>query len=227
MKSTLRAVTVAVAALLAACPELESPLATVTGRIVGASPGAYVYPEGRPDLMIAVASDGTYRLEGVPTSVDTFILFDGAPYPTGRAERVDLELDGGGVNRIADRFGCGAAVDEALRMPLAGAVLATVSVEGGATVAGPSFTIAGTEHLNLTPPSGSQFIYPLPPESFEVSARLPGFSGAQAPVDVAPGLTVDAALYLLVDATAPKPGCAALPGCDGMLTCDVATGLCG
>lgn len=225
MKSTLRAVAVAVAALLAACPELESPVATVTGRIVGASPGGYVYPWGRPDLKVAVASDGTYRLEAVPTSVEAFILFDGAPYPTGRAERVDLELEGGDVNRVADRFGGGATlVDEALRMPLAGAVLATVSVEGGATVAGPSFTVAGTEHLNVTPLSG--LIYPLPPESFEVSARLPGFSGAQAPVDVAPGQTVDPALYLLVDATAPKPGCAALPGCDGMLTCDVATGYC-
>jgi hypothetical protein len=223
----LRAAALAAAALLAACPELESPLATVAGRILGASPGAYVYPEGRPDLKVPVAPDGTYRLEGVPTSVEALILFDGAPFATGRAERVVLELEGGETNWIDDRFGSGAAVDEALRMPLAASVLATVAVDGGATVERPSFTISGTEHQALNPPSGSQLtIYPLPAGTWDVSASLAGFDTAQVEVQVGAGLTADASLSLGIDLGAAEPGCAALPGCDGGLICDVTNGSC-
>jgi hypothetical protein len=226
-RGLLRALSVATVALLAACPELQTPLATVTGRIVGASPGAYAYPLGRPDLKVAVGAGGAYRLEGVPTSVGAFILFDGLPFPTGRAERVVLELEGGEENRITDRFSSGSLVDEALWMPLAGSVLASVSVEGGATVSGPSFTVTETEHEDLTPPSGSDLtIYPLPPGSYEVSASLPGFDAATVSVQVEPGLTVDAALGLEVDLDDPEPGCAALPGCDGGMSCDVTDGYC-
>ena len=187
-----------------------------------------MYPWGRPDLKVAVASDGTYRLEAVPTSIDEFILFDGAPFPTGRAELVVLELEGGAENRVGDRYGGGATPpDPSLLMPLAASVLATVTVEGGATVVYPSFTVAGTEHQSLIAASGNQLtIYPLPAGSWDVSARLPGFSGAQASIDAAPGLTMDAPLYLLIDGSAPAPGCAALPGCDGGLICNVTDGRC-
>jgi hypothetical protein len=199
---------------------------------VGASTGAYVYPLGRPDLKVGVGLDGSYRLAAVPTSVGALILFDGAPFPLGRAERVDVELDGGELNRLDDRFGGGAPVDDSLRMPLAGAVLATVSVDGGATIKGPSFSVLGTEHEGLSPASGSQeTIYPLPPGTWDVSASLSGFKPAQVQVQVVqlqipPGLTVAAALPLEIDLVDPTPGCAALPGCDGGLTCDVSTGRC-
>ncbi|HSN13756.1 MAG TPA: hypothetical protein VLT61_03935 [Anaeromyxobacteraceae bacterium] len=227
MMGLLRAAVLAAAALLAACPELETPLATVAGRIVGASPGAYVYPLGRPDLKVAVAADGTYRLEGVPTSIEAFILFDGAPFSVGRAERVDLELEGGEVNRIADRFGSGATIDEALRMPLAASVLATVSVDGGATVERPSFTVAGTEHEDRAPPSGNQLtIYPVPAGTWDVGASLAGFSPSHVEIQAYAGLTADAALSLEIDLDGPGPGCAALPGCDGGLTCDATDGRC-
>lgn len=214
------------AALLAACPQLETPLAPVTGRIVGARAGAYAYPLGRPDMKVALAGDGSFRLQGVPTEIDEFVLFDGVP-ANGRAERVVQELNGGEENRIPDRYGSDASVDPALLMPLAGTVVATVSVDGGATVAGPSFTFVETDQEALTPATGGQItIYPLAAGSYELSASLAGFTPADVLVQVEPGLTVTALLTLQIDLGAPKPGCAALPGCDGGLSCNPMDGRC-
>jgi hypothetical protein len=226
----LRAVAVAAAAHLAACPELETPLATVTGRIVGASPGAYAYPLGRPDLKVsvAVAEDWTFRLEGVPTSAGAFILYDGAPFPNGRAERVVLELAGGEENRMADRFGAGASVDDVLRMPLAGAVIAAALPEGGATAIGPAYSVVETDHTDLVPATGEEAIaiYPLPAGSFDVTARLAGFVSRRVTVEVASGATMAVALALEVDTASPAPGCGYALACDNDLHCETADGRC-
>lgn len=226
----LRAVAVAAAAHLAACPELETPLATVTGRIVGASPGAYAYPLGRPDLKVsvAVAEDWTYRLAGVPTSVGAFILYDGAPFPNGRAERVVLDLEGGEENRIADRFGAGASVDDALRMPLAGALIAVARPEGGATAIDPAYSVVETDHTDLVPATGEEAItiYPLPGGSFDVTARLAGFLSRRVTVPVASGATTAVTLALEVDTTSSAPGCAHALACDNDLHCDTGDGRC-
>ncbi|HSM93897.1 MAG TPA: hypothetical protein VLT47_13525 [Anaeromyxobacteraceae bacterium] len=221
------ALSLAAAALLTACPELETPIATVSGRIVGASPGAYVYPLERPDLRASVATDGSWVLHGVPTTVEALVLFDGGPFPTGRAELVAVELDGGALNRLPDRFGGAAAVDPGLLMPLAAEVIATVTVDGGATIQGPSFTVAETEHQAISPASGAQVtIYPLPAGTWDVSASLPGFVSAQAEVQAQPGIAASVTFDLAIDVNLARPGCAALPGCDGGLTCNPADGRC-
>jgi hypothetical protein len=215
--------------LLAACGALETPVATVSGRILGAGAGAYAYPLGRPDLKVLPSIDGagtaSYRLEGVPTDVRALVLWDGAD----RAELVPVDVVGGETNRVADRYGAAAAVSESARMPLAGTVLAAALPEGGAVPAPPAFTLLETDHFRLPPDDGETVtatLYPVPAGRFEILATTAGFRERRISVQVIAGGTVPAQLLLEVDLDAEAPGCAATESCENDLHCDGGDGRC-
>jgi hypothetical protein len=217
------------ALLLAACGGLESPVASVSGRIHGASAGAYAYPLGRPDLKVVPAVDGSsiasFRLEGVPTDVSALVLFDGAD----RAELVPVDVRGGESNRIDDRFGAAAGVAESARMPLAGRVLVAAAPEGGALPLDPAFSLLETDHERLPPDAGeveTATLYPVPAGRFEVAATAVGFRERRAAVQVIAGATARVQLLLEIDPDAAAPGCAASESCENDLRCDVADGRC-
>jgi hypothetical protein len=237
------ALPVLLALIVAGCGELATPVGDVTGRVVGAMPGAYAYPLERPDLKVDLVIDadgvGTYSIPAVPTSVEAIVLYDGAPppdgnvaTPDGRAELVPVELTGGTLNRVADRFGAVAAVDELQRMPLAGTVLAAAVPAGGATPWQPTFALPATPLDRLVPVSGGTYaVWPLPPGRFDVAAALPGFVPGAGIVDVAPAATTPAPVSLPVDLGATKRGCDAVtasgvPKCENGLVCEPADGRC-
>lgn len=202
----------------------------VTGRIVGASAGALVYPLGRPDLQVApvVQPDGVaaYSLPAVPTSIDAIVIFDGSD----RAERVPVRLAGGTVNRIPDRFGAAATVAETVRMPLAGTVLAAAVPDGGATPWRPTFSLRATVHAELVPATGGVYaVWPLPAGTYEVSAALAGFEAGRTTVSVSAAMTSAAPVSLLIDVGATAPGCGAVPvtpQCGNGLICEPSDGKC-
>lgn len=217
-----------VAAIVGACGGLESPVGAVTGRIVGASvPGAYVYPLGRPDLKAEVQVDGTYRLEAVPTGVRSLVLYDGFPFPDGRAELVVQEILGGRENRIPDRFGGVSGL-----MPVAGTVLAAAVPDGGATPWRPTFNLPQTVHANLIPVTGGVYsVWPLPAGEYDVGALLEGFIAGGSTVTVSAATTSAAPVPLLVDLGATAPGCGAVSAaapsrCENGLVCELADGRC-
>lgn len=214
------------ALLLAGCPQLESPLTTVTGTLAGASPGAYAYPFGRADLKVPVTG-GTWRIDGVPTSVGAIVLYDGAR----RAERVPVTLGGGRENRVDDRFGDGATVDDSLKMPLAGSVVAAAIPTGGAVPWGTAYSVIGTDLEGVVQATGAESttLGPLPPGDFQVVARRGGFRDLQLAVVALSGASVPLGLPLPIDATATPPGCAAGTAgmaCEHGLHCNPADGRC-
>jgi hypothetical protein len=226
------------AALLSACGGLETPVGdvvplppfgSVSGRLVGAGagtstiPAPYAYPLGRPDLKVAIAADGTYQLDGVPTGAQAIVLWDGVE----RAELVSLSFSAEGEARISDRYGSNAAVVDAQKMPFAGSVLAAVAPEGGAIAWLPSFTMRSTDLSEQRPLSGGvTTVYPLPGGTFDLAAVLPGFVEGSTPVTVLAAATVTAQVTLPIDPTAPAPGCGSSPGCENGLVCNVSDGRC-
>lgn len=215
--------------LLSACGGLETPVATVTGRILGAGAGAYAYPLGRPELKVSPPVDGagtaSFRLEGVPTDVRALVLWDGID----RAELVPVDVVGGETNRVADRYGAAAAVGEAARMPLAGAILAAALPEGGAVPAPPAFTLLETDHQQRPPDAGAGVtatLYPVPAGRFELLATTTGFRPRRMAVQVVAGGTVPAQLLMEIDLDAEAPGCAATESCEKDLHCDAEDGRC-
>lgn len=212
------------ALLLAACPELDTPLTTVTGRIVGASAGAHAYPFGRPDLKVAVQADGFFRIEGVPTSASSLVLFDGAD----RCERVEVALRGGVVNPIPDRFGAVAGVDATLKMPLAASVVAAAIPDGGADPAGTAYAVDGTDVVARIQAAGQQSVTlgPLPAGALAVRAGLAGFVDGAGSVSALSGATVALALPLPIDLGSAAPGCGASLACLGGLHCNPTDGRC-
>jgi hypothetical protein len=213
-------------ALLGACGGLETPdfvVGDLAGRIVGAAPGAYVYPLGRAELKTRLAPDGSWTLHAVPVEVDALVLWDGRD----RAERVPVTVAPGARVEVADRFGADSGVEAALQMPLAGTLLVGVDPEGGAIGWLPSFSVRGTEHARVRPASGGvETIYPLPPGIFVVDAAQPGFLGGSASFVVAPGATSASQVRLTIDAGAQAPGCGSAPGCQNGLVCDPDDGRC-
>jgi hypothetical protein len=213
------------ALFLSGCGGLETPYATVTGKIVGATPAAYAYPLGRPDLkVIPSPSDGSFRIEAVPTSVEALVLYDG----TDRAELVWIDVDGGAENRIEDRFGKDAPVDDTAKMPLYGSVLAAVVPDGGAVPRDPSFWVEETDLLDRHPSAGDGFVTlsPLPAGRFELTATLAGFRDRRVTVEVVAGLTVPAQLFLQIDPDNATPGCGAANACENGLSCNPLDGRC-
>ena len=214
------------AVLVGACGGLETPVANVgivSGRIIDAGPGAYAYPLAHPDLKVMVAADGSYAISHVPPGATSIVLYDGVQ----RAELVPAEVKEAVELRLADRYGSYASVGELEKMPLAGAVLAAVTPEGGAIASGPAFSFRLTEHLGVVPPAGGVItLYPLPTGTFDLSALLAGFREGVAPVAVLSGATVTAQVRLPIDLQSSAPGCGSAPGCENGLVCSPADGRC-
>ncbi len=217
------------AAAAAGCGGVESPdLAhgAVAGTIVGALPGGYAYPLGRPDLQVAVASDGRFYIDDVPAGSGSILLFDGPRTDgTRRAELVPIDVAGASVASIV-RYGDAAPAGDT-PMALAGAVAATAIPGGGAALASPSFAVQGTP---LSAVAGGNAVAvslgPLPAGTFQLSATMAGFATATVPAAVVPAATVGLAVPLDV-AAGSAPGCAAAGGlCRNGLLCDDGTGDC-
>jgi hypothetical protein len=216
----------AMAVFVGACGGLETPVSSVgfvTGRILDAGPGAYAYPLALPDQKVMLAADGSFRIDDVPVGSTAIVLWDGVQ----RAELAIAEVRPGGELALADRYGSSSVVPELQKMPLAGAVLAAVTPEGGAIASGPSYSFRLTDHVAVVPSSGGvTTVYPLPGGTFDLSALLPGFREGVAPVVVLSGATVAAQVALPIDLGAAAPGCGSAPGCENGLVCDQADGRC-
>ncbi|GAO04150.1 hypothetical protein [Anaeromyxobacter sp. PSR-1] len=201
-------------ALTLGCGGLDSPdLSTgeVQGRILGASAGAYVYPLGRPDLVVraAAAGDFAYRL-ALPRGEHDLVLYDGGV----RAERVPIEVEGAGVRTVADRRGEGAA-GAAAKMPLAGAILAGVRAVGGALPLDPRLDVTGTDPGARLPLGTTTALFqPLPAGRYRLTAEMVGFLKGGADVDVVEGASTPYELELLVDGDEAERGCTATGGCE-------------
>lgn len=213
-------------ALTGGCGGLETPelgSGALTGRILGAAAGAYVYPLGRPDMKVAVAAGGDYSIAGVPAGAQSLVLWDGVD----RAELVPVQVVANGNTPVADRFGANASVVEAQRMPLAGSVLAAVAPEGGAIAWLPAYSVQATDLSDKQPLTGGiTTVYPLPAGTFTLAAALPGFVTAGGTVAVLSGATATVQVPLPIDMGAAAPGCGSAPGCEGGLVCNPADGRC-
>ncbi len=226
MTRTSSLVVLSLAALAAACGQLETPdlrTGTVQGRLLNANAGAYVYPFGRPDLKAQVGADGQFSMEGVPVETTAVVVIDG-PDPingTQRARRVEgIDVEGAERTELADL--------DAVSMPLAGAVAAAVQPAGGANAVAPTFTVTGTDQVDVVAPSGAAVLEPLPEGSFQLTARMAGFLENAAPVIVVSAATVPYVAMVVpleVDPAEPAPGCVST-GCRNGLVCEPMDGLC-
>ena len=212
---------------LAACGGLDTPdlsVASVEGRLVGAAPGAFAYPLGRPDLRVDIGADGRYRFERIAVSTGFAVVVDGVVAGEARAKLVPLQLSGGNLTPVRDEYGELASVDPALKMPLGSRVYATARVRNGAHVVGARFTLAGT-HLADVPTAAAPLetvavLWPVPAHFFDVAAVLGGYTpGLRPNVEVPVAQTVEVEVELDVDLDDDAPGCLST-GCRGELECD-------
>jgi hypothetical protein len=222
----LRPLTILAAALaLWGCGGLSTPdLAhgNVAGRIVGASPGASVYPLGRPELEVAVGADGSFELAGLPTGNVTLVLYDGLL----RAEQSTVAVAGATRMSIV-RYGELAPVPDDRKMALGALVVATVLPQGGGAPVAVGLSVKQTDRAGTAASNGAIAFPPLPAGTFELTAAMPGYLAAQQPFTVVPGQTLGLELRLAVDPAEPKLGCAASGGqCRNGLKCDASDGLC-
>jgi hypothetical protein len=209
--------------LVAACGGLESPdlgTGTLTGHLANASPAAYLYPLGRPDLAVRPGAGGRYTIEKVPVETAALVVVD---FPAGSwlAELVPVDVDGG-EERAAPE------VDAAL-LPLAGRVAAVARLGGGCTFAATRFTVAGTDQVDVVPaaPDVAAVLEALPAGAFELRARSDGFTDGHAAITVISGATVPYEIELEVEIGEATPGCLA-PGasCRAPLVCGPDDGVC-
>jgi hypothetical protein len=226
LRSSLGLAAAVVAISLAACGGLETPergFGSVTGRIVGAADGSYVYPLGLPGLKISPAADGSFAITNVPAGEQQLVLWDGVD----RAELASVAVVAGGAATLPDRYGAYASVAPELRMPFAGTVLAGVAPDGGAIAWGPAFSLKLTDLAALVPAAGGVIsIYPLPGGTFDLAAALPGFTSGAAPVTVLAAATATVQVRLPIDLAAAAPGCGSAPGCESGLACNPVDGRC-
>ncbi len=207
----------ALVAALPACGGLSTPdlsRGAVSGRIAGASAGAYAYVYGAPQLEAALAGDGSFEIAGVPAGPASVVLYDGSD----RAEMVAVEVRGATRTRIER---------SAAAMPLAGGIVAAARPQGGTIGTGASYTVDGTVLAGVTAPPGalSVELWPLPGGSFVVLAALPGFLPVASPVTALAGATVAAEADLNIDPPDPEHGCVNKT-CHAPLLCELADGWC-
>lgn len=212
---------------LAACGGLDTPdlsVASVEGRIVGAAPGAFAYPLGRPDLRVEIGADGRYAFERIAVATGSLVLVDGVVAGEARARLVPLRLSGGDRTSVADEYGEYAGVADGTKMPLASRVYATARVRNGALVAGARFAVAGTHLADVAtqpvPLETVAELWPVPAGLFDVAAVLGGYTPGLAPdVDVPVAQSIDVEVDLDVDEDDDAPGCLTT-GCRGGLDCE-------
>lgn len=201
---------------LAACGALETPdLAhgEISGRLLGASPGASAYPLGAPERKVLLGADGAFRLDGLPVGATRLVLFDGGV----RAEVVDVEVTGAGRTVLSRR---------ADAMPLAGRLVMTVVPDGGVAAVAPRYQVRGTDQAGVARVGGSAVLFPLPAGDYELDTRMDGFQASSDGVAVSSGLTGGVEVRLQVALSGPL-GCAAIgEACRNDLRCDPGDGRC-
>ncbi len=209
--------------LLAACGELESPdleTGSLTGRLANASPAAYLYPLGRPDLTVRPEPGGRYTIEKVPVETAALVVVD-ASGGVWRAALVPVGLGGGEERTVPE-------VNAAL-LPLAGRVAAVARLGGGCTSGGVRFTVAGTDQVDVAPASAgvAALLDVLPAGAFELEARSDGFAEGREAIEVVSGATAFHEVELEVEGGDATPGCLAPgAGCRPGLVCDPDGGVC-
>lgn len=215
----------ALALALGGCGGLSTPDLThgnVAGRIVGASPGASVYPLGRPDLEVVVDPDGSFELAGLPTGNVTLVLFDGGL----RAEQATVTVAGASRASIL-RYGELAPVDATRKMALGALVVATAMPQGGGAPVSVGLSVKQTDRAGTAGPNGAIAFLPLPAGTFDLTASQAGYQPTLKTFTVQPGQSLGLDLRLPVDPAEPRLGCAASGGqCRNGLKCDATDGLC-
>jgi hypothetical protein len=218
---------------LAGCGGLESPdLAhgSISGQVVGARIDGFAYPLGHPELATRVAADGSFRFDRLAAGATRLVIYDDTfPDGTRRAELVEVQVHGAGVARV-ERNGEGAPVSPSAKMAWAGAIVASVSPDGGGLVAAPRFAVEGTT-LAATASPGSAVVWlgllPAASGVYQLTVSAEGYRPATQPIDLASATTgYDVPLAIETGGSGP-PGCAAAGGgCDNALQCDPASGRC-
>ncbi|HEY6100571.1 MAG TPA: hypothetical protein VIW03_14135 [Anaeromyxobacter sp.] len=208
---------------LAACGGLRNPdlgTGSLTGRLRNATADAYVYPLGRPDLVVRPAADGRYTLESVPVDTTALVAVDG-PSGSWRAALVPVAVAGAG-KRTAPEV-------DAASMPPAGRVGAVARLGGGCESSATRFTVLGTEVIDVAPAAAgaAAILEPLPAGTFRLGARSVGFTPRSVEITVASGTTIPYDVSLSVEAGDPAPGCTAEGArCRAGLVCNAGDGAC-
>lgn len=211
------------AVALAACGELRSPdlgTGTLAGRLANATAAAYVYPLGRPDLVVFPAADGRFTLDRVPVETVSLVAVDGAA-GAWRAELVPVIVEAGERRQAPER--------DAAAMPAAGRVAAVARFAGASESAATRFSVVGTDQVDVSPgaPGAAAVMERLPAGTFVLSGRSGGFAEASAAVEVRSGETVPQELELEIEYEDDAPGCTdPFASCRPGLFCDPADGVC-
>jgi hypothetical protein len=210
----------AVAALLAAgCGSVENPdlaTGTVTGRISGASLGAYAYVLGAPAVHAPIAADGSFRLDRVPKGERKIVLFDGG----AGAGAVDVEVEGASIVELPDPGS----------LPSACAVLASAML-AGARPTGLAFSVDGAllraadGTLVVSVPGPAAVLFPLPAGDWILRAGQPGFVEKAQGAYVVGGSSWPVDVSLDVESASGRRGCVS-SGCDYSLACNPGDGHC-
>ncbi len=203
------------ALLAAACGSLESPdvsTGSVTGRISGGTAAGYAYVFGHPEIRAALAADGSFRLDRVPSGEQEIVVFDGS----AGAARLGIEVHGADVRQLAATG----------PLPLASRLVAQVSPVAGTLPQGLTFGVDGTEFQGVAAGEAGTALYPLPAGSYVVRATQPGFHDSATTLQVGEGETVPYQASLDVDDDlGDLRGCNS-SSCEDWLQCNAADGRC-
>ena len=198
--------------LLAACGGLESPdLSTgqVSGRLVGAKPGAFAYALGKANTKAELDADGFYTIRGVPvtaTGTASIVLFDGA----NRADIVGAPVKAAMKTRADD------AEANALRQARSVSVTARCAYD--IKTDGVTYEVEGVALRDEARGSGGT-LFPIPQGSFTVRARASGMKPKEIPVDVSSDDDSVEFDMEVEDSDTSHRGCLS-NGCAGDLQCD-------
>jgi hypothetical protein len=203
-------------ALLAGCGGLDAPdlnTGQVSGRLTGAfrSGAAFAYALGAPQTKAAIATDGSYTLNGVPVGAARIVLFDGID----RADAVSVEVKPATRSRADDR--------DAAALAPARTIVAAVRC-GGASGARATYAVDGAA-LSSDARGYVAQLFPLAPGTYTVRASLPGFHGQAVHVDLTDSELAQVELAMDIDEGDSHRGCLS-SGCSGGLTCSGDDGQC-
>jgi len=205
-------VALSAALLLAACGGLESPdLSTgqVSGKLVGAKPGAFAYALGRPKTKAELDADGSYTIRGVPvtaTGTAPIVLFDGDK----RADIVGAPVKAAMKTRADDT--------DANALRQARSVTVTARCASDIKTDGVTYEVEGVALRDEAKGSGGT-LFPVPQGSFTVRARASGMRTKEIPVDVSSGDGQAEFDMEVEDGDEHNRGCLS-NGCTGDLKCD-------